>query len=580
MIQQCLIHEKRQMYCYEELKFMETPTHYTPRRPKGHIEGFTYFCRTNRSSIFIMLSMLLLTYGFMLFHFSFSIDTEECVVLQTNFYKGWIGINRYGLVFTKWLTGLLSLIPGFAAVLMVLTTFGYSLAWMYFFHWIKGKDLRRTELSWVFPVLFFSSVPMVELSNFQCQSFEVAFAMLLCAAALLLEWQWILSGGILRLLLSVMLGVWCFASYQAFVPVYISASLASFLLAYHDRSDEIGSRVFLVSVKLAAVFLYDYLICSLLGKIMMFLARVEAGTYTDNMIRWGKAPLDEIITSLKLYIRETVLAKNMFWNRWYLFAAAGLLLSAFWKLRRKTAEQKFYPYSIFVTFLLLASPFFLPALLGAPLVVRGQLALPFVAAAGTEMIGERFLESAEMLSEHGKAIGLAAAAFLFLLIFRGNVVMDNRLLYSDYVVSQQENALTERLIERIETVSGGEAAAGNSAESAAGGEKAAAGNSAESAADGGKETAVAFLGKWSPTCNPSMVQGETLGHSFYEWDQTVPGGTCKRVLSYWRVLGYEYQYPDAQQWETAAELGKKMPAWPRQGSVVREGELVVIKLSE
>lgn len=449
---------------------------------------------------------------------------------------------------------------------MVLTTFGYSLAWMYFFHWIKGRDLSRTELNWVFPVLFFSSVPMVELSNFQCQSFEVAFAMLLCAAALLLEWQWILSGGILRLLLSVMLGVWCFASYQAFVPVYISASLASFLLAYHYRSDEIGSRVFLVSVKLASVFLCDYLICTLLGKILMFLARVEAGTYTDNMIRWGKAPLDEIITSLKLYINDTVLAKNIFWNRWYLFAAVGLLLSAFWKLRKKNAERKFYPYSIFVTFLLLASPFFLPALLGAPLVVRGQLALPFVAAAGTEMIVERFLESAEMLSEHGKAIGLAAAAFLFLLIFRGNIVMDNRLLYSDYVVSQQENALTERLVERIETVSGGEAAP--------------AGNSAESAADGGKETAVAILGKWSPTCNPSMIQGETLGHSFYEWDQTVPGGTCKRVLSYWHVLGYEYQNPDAQQWEAAEKLGEGMPAWPRQGSVVREGELVVIKLSE
>ena len=234
-----------------------------------------------------------------------------------------------------------------------------------------------------------------------------------------------------------------------------------------------------------------------------------------------------------------------------------------------------------MTFLLLASPFFLPALLGAPLVVRGQLALPFVAAAGTEMIVERFLESAEMLSEHGKAIGLAAAAFLFLLIFRGNIVMDNRLLYSDYVVSQQENALTERLIERIETVSGGEAApAGNSAESAADGGEAAAGNSAESAADGGKETAVAILGKWSPTCNPSMIQGETLGHSFYEWDQTVPGGTCKRVLSYWHVLGYEYQNPDAQQWEAAEKLGEGMPAWPRQGSVVREGELVVIKLSE
>ncbi|MCI9329031.1 MAG: hypothetical protein HFH22_04235, partial [Ruminococcus sp.] len=79
---------------------------------------------------------------------------------------------------------------------------------------------------------------------------------------------------------------------------------------------------------------------------------------------------------------------------------------------------------------------------------------------------------------------------------------------------------------------------------------------------------------------PSMIQGETLGHSFYEWDQTVPGGTCKRVLSYWHVLGYEYQNPDAQQWEAAEKLGEGMPAWPRQGSVVREGELVVIKLSE
>lgn len=560
---------------------IETPTHYTTPRPEGHIEGFTFFCRTNRSSIFIMLGMLLLTYGFMLFHFSFSIDTEECVVMQMDFFKGWIGINRYGLVFTKWLTGLLSLVPGFAAVLMVLTTFCYSLAWMYFFHWIKGKDSGQTELGWVFPVLLFSSVPMVELSSFQCQSFEVAFAMLVCAAALLLEWQWILSGGILRLLLSVLLGVWCFASYQAFVPVYISASLASFLLAYHNRSDEIEGRVFLVSIKLAAVFLCDYLIYSLLGKILMFLAGIEAGAYTDNMVRWGKAPLDEIITSLKLYIGDAVLARNIFWNRWYLFAAVGLLLMAFWKLRRKTAERKFYPYYILVTFLLLASPFFLPVLLGAPPVVRGQLALPFVAAAGTEMIGERFLESAEMLSEHGRGIRLAAGAFLFLLIFRGNVVMDNRLLYSDYVVRQQENALTERLIERIETVNGGEETVADSGErnAADGGEQNAADDEERNAA-GGRGTTVALLGKWSPACNPSMIRGETLGRSFYEWDYQIPGCTCKRVLNYWRVLGYEYQYPDAEQWKMAEALGEQMPAWPQEGSVVQDGELVVIKLSE
>ena len=155
---------------------------------------------------------------------------------------------------------------------------------MYFFHWIKGQNSGRTELSWVFPVLFFSSIPMIEQVNFQCQSFEIAFAMMLCAAALLLEWQWILSGGIIRLLFSVLLGTWCFASYQAFVPLYISASMASFVLGYYYRNEEVESKVFLISIKLTAVFLCDYVIYTLLGKLLLFLRDIPAGAYTDNMI--------------------------------------------------------------------------------------------------------------------------------------------------------------------------------------------------------------------------------------------------------------------------------------------------------
>ena len=40
-----------------------------------------------------------------------------------------------------------------------------------------------------------------------------------------------------------------------------------------------------------------------------------------------------------------------------------------------------------------------------------------------------------------------------------------------------------------------------------------------------------------------MIQGETLGRSFYEWDAEVPGGIEKRVLGYWRTLGYQYKTP-------------------------------------
>ncbi len=513
-------------------------------------DDFFHFCQNNRLSIYLVLAMVFLTYGFMLLHFSFSIDTEAIVVKQLGFCDGWLGINRYGLIFTKWLTGMLSIVPGFATMLMVLATFGYSLAWMYFFYWVKGKGRAMPELCWVFPVLFFSSVPMVELTNFQCQSFEIAFTMLICAAALLLEWQWLLEGGKLRLLLSILLGTWCFASYQAFIPVYISACLAAFLLGYHYRNDEVSVRSFPISIKLVFVFLFDYLASALLGRLLLSITGMEAGQYTDNMIQWGKKPFHEILSALKIYAGDVIFARNIFWNRGYLFVAAGLLLTAFWKFRRKTSEQKFYPYSVFVTFLLLASPFFLPLLLGAAPVVRGQLALPFVTAIGAEMLGERFLELAERHSEHSSLICSTLAAILFFTILRGNIVKDNRLLYSDYVVHQQENALTERLIEKIEAMGSNQ------------------------------ETVVAILGKWSPTCNASMIQGETLGRSFYEWDQAIPGCTCKRVLDYWSVLGYQYRHPNETQWEEAEDFGENMPSWPQQGSVARHKDMVVIKMSE
>ncbi len=529
---------------------MEAYKRYKKNQSEGFAGSFFHFCRNHKISIYIVLLMIFVTYGFMLFHFSFSIDTEDIIIKQMEFYNGWLAINRYGLVFTKWLTGLLSIIPGFAAILMAATTFIYSLAWMYFFYWIKGKNCGRTELCWVFPVVFFSSVPMVEQTNFQCQSFEIAFAMLICAAALLLEWKWILSGKFLRLLLSILLGVWCFASYQAFVPIYISASLPSFVLAYHYRNEEAEGQVILISAKLFAVFLCDYLIFSLLGKLLRFLKGIEAGAYTDNMIHWGKYPLHEIVSSLKIYAGDVILGRNIFWNRGYLFVCIGLLLTVFWKIRKKAAEHRFYLYYVLVIFMLLASPFFLPILLGSPPVVRGQLALPFVVAAGAQMIGERILENTEKLSEHFEFIRAAAAGLLLLLIFRGNIVPGNRLLYSEYVVRRQENTLTEQLTSKVAEMGGTE------------------------------ESTVAILGIWSPACNPSMVQGETLGHSFYEWDQTIPGSTCNRVLNYWSSLGYTYQKPDEEHWKKAEKLGAEMPSWPQQGSVVRDEDMIVIKMSE
>ena len=70
-----------------------------------------------------------------------------------------------------------------------------------------------------------------------------------------------------------------------------------------------------------------------------------------------------------------------------------------------------------------------------------------------------------------------------------------------------------------------------------------------------------------------------MGRAFYEWNAEVPGGIKKRVLGYWRTLRYQYKTPGDEVRTKTIEERADMPAWPAEGSVVRDGNLVIIKLS-
>ena len=74
--------------------------------------------------------------------------------------------------------------------------------------------------------------------------------------------------------------------------------------------------------------------------------------------------------------------------------------------------------------------FLLPVLMGAAPVVRGQLALPFVVAIGTQLIFEKI---SGRLSNN-MIIQMAVVGLLLLFTIRTNIMKDNRLLYSEYVV--------------------------------------------------------------------------------------------------------------------------------------------------
>ncbi len=54
----------------------------------------------------------------------------------------------------------------------------------------------------------------------------------------------------------------------------------------------------------------------------------------------------------------------------------------------------------------------------------------------------------------------------------------------------------------------------------------------------------------------------------------------KRILGYWRTLGYQYKTPGDEVRTKTIEERADMPAWPAEGSVVRDGTLCNCKIVE
>ena len=57
------------------------------------------------------------------------------------------------------------------------------------------------------------------------------------------------------------------------------------------------------------------------------------------------------------------------------------------------------------------------------------------------------------------------------------------------------------------------------------------------------------------------------------------GGENKRILNFLNLSGYSVAYPTDEQLMTAREQATNMPAWPSEGSVVDQGDYIIVNLS-
>lgn len=501
--------------------------------------------------ILIITTVVVILYWQLLSSDNISIDTEDMVNQQDFYYYGWMKINRFGLVLTKALFSLLSIVPPLASILMMLTTVAYGIFWMLLINKVEGG--KTLLCGGVFSLLFITSIPMLEISAFQCLSFEVSLAMLIAGTAIWSIWVFIDTNKYKYALIFIVLSVWVYGSYQAFVPLMASAISMTILLRYTSSAKGIETEGLLRAIVRASV-LYILSLCSYLltSALLHILLAIPSGDYTNNMIILGKVPVKDLVKQFISYLSGIFIEPTYGWSRLYLISYISLPVSLIIKFHLNKMNRSFnlrdYPILVLLFSCGVLSPFILPLVTGGGL-VRAQFALPFVMALSIGFSISVISSIIKSYFSDTKCASYYAIALFTLAFMHWCIVPDVRLMWSDSMVKHQQQQITEEIITNIHSVGGT------------------------------SDSHVVFLGQWHPTLNGSMMVGETLGRSLYEWDPNVRGGTNRRILGYLKVMGYDFVNPTDEDIASAEALGNSLSKYPSGEYVIKTGNLIVVRLS-
>lgn len=502
------------------------------------------FIRENKWVPWIVAVSVLLSYGVCLTGGRIGIDSEVNINDADKLLKSWYSIGRFSLVFTKNLTGMRELNPMAANVLMMIMMVLYGIFSDFLFYVFSGNDRRMKIFYIIFPALFLTHPCYVQQYIFTVQAFEVALAMLLCLASVFCVSGWALEGKKGFLVPGLFLMVWSFGAYQAFLPFYMAAALAVYLVYFYFHDHKEKFFYIKAAVCETAAFIAGYLLYSLAVKLVIIWQEGFGfqGEYLEGQLRWRENPVPVCIAAIRHYMGEVLLGKNVFYTKTFLLFGllfAGHLLYTWYKERRKE-----YVWYAAAALALALSPFYLAFYQGGGVLMRTQMSLPFAAA----FFGAA--AAALIFGKRGKLQAVVTALFLLAAVNQGTV--SARAMYSAQMTYENDKTTAEQLIMRMQLL--------------------------DAALPGQR---VAMIGQYHPAMPEAAgIREETVGYSFFEWDYMTDVGVSRRGTGLMKALGFPFESATPEEYFAAKMYSLNMPCWPAAGSVEKVGDLVIVKFSD
>ena len=363
----------------KELQVVETE--------KNLISRICDFIKENYILLIFTIITTFLVIGSQLFIRNMRVDVQA-YMLNPNFEYNWLEIGRFGAVLLKYILTFNFFTPYFVSGLLFLLIIIANIC----FQFNIKKYTKNIDLLLIASIILIFDSPMyAEQFYFSIQYVEIVFAIILSLISVNQIFKYIDSKKIKYAIISIILMVIVFGTYQSFIPMYICLVTAMYLLySINESKDTIKNelRNFVnISLKLIITFFIALILYIIISKYFI------KSEYLNQNILWGKAEISLILKNIINYIKMVILGsvESIFYNKSYLIMGILLIITQIVIDLKKDIFIKTKNLLVVIIFLL--TPFLLEIYVGQDSALRSQLTLPVTVALGFILIRELFIQN-------------------------------------------------------------------------------------------------------------------------------------------------------------------------------------------
>jgi len=503
---------------------------------KKEFQKFVHYIKEHKLAILALFIVSFFTYGFKLFHYSISIDTEMFLSIPKQVMKSWVGLGRPVLVFLKYLAGFQVLNPTVA----VSITFLFFTCFPIFLYYLLYRNLKeRNPLKlFMFGSIILTSIIYIEQLGFTLQSAEISIILNIFCFSILFFQKGMEEKNKWYYFFSFLCLTFSFGAYQSFVPFFIT--MISFLAFIEVKEKKLNfQKTFsfvLPAIIIFVLSLGGYFIGS---KVCNLFIKSSATSYLSEQIKWGSESIFQTISYIFQIMKESYMGvfygKELFSGFLFFFM---ILIVIIYIIRTILKKEKYLFWQILLLGITLITPFALTILLGTKEAYRAQLALPVLTACLLVTLPKEF----SFKKQYTWMI-----VILFVALFR-QWSLTAEVLSSDYHRYLEDEKYAAEIYHVLSNYDI-------------------------------QNKRVVMLGSHTPESILIQRKGETLGYSFFEWDRNYITGVGERASMFMQTLGYPIKTNLIEDYSKALNYNSMLEAYPNPNCVLELEDIIILKIS-